>query len=93
MYSKKSRWKYWWSFIALAFVTTIVLLIVCLVYVPLAIDGMKNIWDPLEWKQMLIDRAPYILQSLINLVLFIIICICGAVLYSGRRRNAENSFL
>ncbi len=92
MYKKKSRWKFW-SFITLALVTIIVLLLACFVYVPLAVDGMKNVWNPLEWKQMFIDRAPYIFQSFINLILFIIICICGAVLYSDRMRNAKNSFL
>ncbi len=92
MYKNKSRWKFW-SFIALAFVTTIVLLLACFVYVPLAVEGMKNVWNPSEWKQMFIDRAPYIFQSFINLILFIIICICGAVLYSDRMRNAKNSFL
>lgn len=92
MYKEKSRWKFW-SFIALASVTTIVLLIVCFVYVPLAVDGMKNVWNLSEWKQMFIDRAPYIFQGFIDLILFIITCICGAVLYSDRMRNAKNGFL
>lgn len=89
---KRSRWKFW-SFIALAIVTTIILLIGSFVYVPLAIDGMKNVWNPVEWKQMFTDRSPYIFQSIINLILFITICICGAALYSGRMRNSKNGFL
>jgi arsenate reductase len=89
---KKSRWKFW-SFIALALVTTIILLIGSFVYVPLAIDGMEDVSNPIEWKKMFTDRAPYIFQSIINLLLFIIICICGAALYSDRMRNAKNGFL
>jgi hypothetical protein len=92
MYMDKSRWKFW-SFIALAFITTIILLIACFVYVPLATEGMENPWNPTEWKQTFIDRAPFIVQSVLNLLLFLTICVCGAVLYSSRMKNARKGFL
>ncbi len=92
MHMDKARWKFW-SFIALASITTVILLIACFVYVPLATEGMESPWNPTEWKQTFIDRAPFIVQSVINLLLFLTICACGAVLYSGRIKNARRGFL
>lgn len=92
MVKKKINWKFR-GFIILAAVTTIILLVGIFVYVPLATEGMENPWNPTEWKQTFIDRSPYIVQSVINLLLFITICVCGAVLYSRCINNARKRFL
>lgn len=92
MEKKKLNWRFW-GFIILAAVTTVILLVAIFVYVPLAAEGMENPWNPTEWKHTLIDRTPHIAQSVINLLLFLTICVCGAVLYSSRMKNTRKGFL
>ncbi len=82
-----------WVFLGLAGVMTLLLVVATLVFVPLAAAGVKNPWDFSSWMTMLSARSGYILLSVVNLLLFIAVCICGALLYSKRFKNTPRALV
>ncbi len=75
------------------YVVPVCVTLFALTFAVCALFGLGLFETGRQLTQLFTDRAPYIVQALVNLALLYAVCLCGAMLYSRRAVNTRRGLL